>query len=43
MGEPFEWDIQLSNKGKKQLGWASKSGKHINVSLKGTSLIKDCQ
>lgn len=34
-GEPFEWDVQLSEKGKKQLGWASRDGDHINVSLKG--------
>jgi len=35
LGEPFEWDVQLSSKGKSMLGWLSKSGKHINVSLKG--------
>ncbi|MGE3318598.1 MAG: polymorphic toxin type 17 domain-containing protein [Candidatus Berkiella sp.] len=34
-GEPFEWDIQLSEVGKKQLGWASRDQKHLNVSLKG--------
>ncbi len=33
--EPFEWDVQLSNQGKEQLGWASRNGSHINVSLKG--------
>jgi filamentous hemagglutinin len=33
--QPFEWDIQLSNLGKKQLGWASRDGTHINVSLDG--------
>lgn len=33
--EPFEWDIQLSELGKKQLGWASRDKKHLNVSLKG--------
>ena len=35
INEPFEWDVRLSNQGKEQLGWASKSGNHINVSLKG--------
>jgi len=34
-GQPFEWDVQLSRKGKEQLGWASKSGNHINISLDG--------
>ena len=34
-GETIEWDVQLSRQGKQQLGWASKSGKYINVSLKG--------
>ena len=34
-GEKFEWDVQLSKKGRLQLGWASRDGKHINVSLKG--------
>jgi len=34
-GETFEWDVQLSEKGKLQLGWASRDGKHLNVSLKG--------
>jgi filamentous hemagglutinin len=34
-GQPFEWDVQLSSKGKAQLGWASSSGSHINVSLDG--------
>lgn len=41
-GEPFEWDVQLSQKGKQQLGHLSRDvghlsrdGKHINVSLKG--------
>ena len=33
--EPFEWNVQLSNIGKDQLGWASRDGSHINVSLKG--------
>ncbi len=35
MDEPFEWDVQLSNQGRTQLGWASKNGNYINVSLKG--------
>jgi preprotein translocase subunit SecA len=34
-GEPFEWDVQLSETGKAQLGHLSRDGKHINVSLKG--------
>jgi hypothetical protein len=34
-GERFEWDVQLSSRGKAMLGWLSKSGKHLNVSLKG--------
>ncbi len=34
-GELFEWDVQLSDKGKNDFGWASRDGKHINVSLKG--------
>lgn len=35
LGEAFEWDVQLSELGKLQLGWLSRDGKHINVSLKG--------
>lgn len=35
LGESFEWDVQLSDLGKKQLGWASRDGNHLNVSLKG--------
>lgn len=34
-GQEFEWDVQLSELGSKQLGWASRDGKHINVSLDG--------
>ncbi len=34
-GEFFEWDVQLSDLGRKKLGWASRDGKHLNVSLKG--------
>jgi len=33
--QPFEWDVQLSSLGKAKLGWASRDGKHINVSLDG--------
>jgi len=33
--KPFEWDIQLSNIGRNQLGWASRDKKHLTVSLKG--------
>jgi len=33
--EPAEWDVQLSQTGKSQLGWASREGRHLNVSLKG--------
>ena len=35
IGEAFEWDVQLSKQGKKMLGWLSRDGKHLNVSLKG--------
>ena len=28
-----EWDFQLSKLGTKSLGWASRDGKHLNVSL----------
>ena len=34
-GQEFEWDVQLSKLGNKQLGWASRDGKHLNVSLDG--------
>ena len=34
-GEAFEWDVQLSKRGKQMLGWLSRDGKHLNVSLKG--------
>jgi hypothetical protein len=34
-GQAFEWDVQLSPQGKSQLGWASRDGKHLNVSLDG--------
>ena len=31
----FHWDVQLSPIGQQQLGWASRTGKHINVSQDG--------
>jgi hypothetical protein len=34
-GESFEWDVQLSNLGKVKLGWLSRDGSHVNVSLRG--------
>ncbi|MBB71513.1 MAG: hypothetical protein CMF50_03865 [Legionellales bacterium] len=34
-GQAFEWDVQLSDLGRKQLGWASRDTLHINVSLDG--------
>ena len=34
-GQAFEWDVQLSNAGRLQLGWASRDGSHINISLDG--------
>lgn len=34
-GQPFEWDVNLSNTGKAQLEWASRDGSHLNVSLDG--------
>ena len=35
LGEAFEWDVQLSKRGQNMLGWLSRDGSHINVSLKG--------
>ena len=35
IGEPFEWDVQLSKTGKNKLGWLSRDSSHLNVSLKG--------
>lgn len=35
VGQPFEWDVQLSRLGKKQLGWASRDESHLNISLDG--------
>ena len=34
-GQTFEWDVQLSRKGKSNLDWLSRDGEHINVSLDG--------
>ncbi len=31
--QAFEWDVQLSPKGKTQLGWATIDGSHLNISL----------
>ncbi|MBM3242546.1 hypothetical protein FJZ31_40315 [Candidatus Poribacteria bacterium] len=31
----FHWDVQLSPVGQQQLGWASRTGKYINVSQDG--------
>ncbi len=35
LGQPFEWDVQLSRTGQAQLGWASRDGRYLNVSLDG--------
>lgn len=34
-GEPFEWDVQLSRRGRGQIGWLSRDGSHVNVSPRG--------
>ncbi|MGB5980999.1 MAG: polymorphic toxin type 17 domain-containing protein, partial [Nonlabens sp.] len=34
-GQDFEWDVQLSKKGKEQLGHLSSDGEHLNISLDG--------
>lgn len=34
-GQSFEWDVQLSPLGKKQLGWATRDERHLNISLDG--------
>jgi len=34
-GQAFEWDVQLSPMGKAQLGWATRDGSHLNISLDG--------
>ena len=33
--QKFDWDVQLSKLRVKQLGWASRGGKYLNVSLDG--------
>jgi hypothetical protein len=35
VGQEFEWDVQLSRQGKSQLGWATRDGSHLNISLDG--------
>jgi hypothetical protein len=35
LGQPFEWDVQLSQRGLAQLGWATKGHQYLNVSLNG--------
>lgn len=35
LDQSFEWDVQLSKTGKSQLGWASRDGTHLNISLDG--------
>ncbi|MCB2178221.1 MAG: hypothetical protein KQH57_20625 [Actinomycetales bacterium] len=34
-GQPFEWDVQLSERGRSSIGWLSRDGSHVNVSLDG--------
>jgi len=34
-GQHFEWDVQLSDRGRSMLGHLSRDGKHLNVSLDG--------
>jgi RHS repeat-associated protein len=34
-GDAFVWDVQLSSRGRAQLGWLSRDGNHVNVSLGG--------
>jgi hypothetical protein len=34
-GQAFEWDVQLSPKGREQIGWTTRDGSHANVSLDG--------
>ncbi|MCC2314244.1 hypothetical protein LJN51_08495 [Cellulomonas sp. zg-B12] len=34
-GEPFEWDVQLSDRGRAMIGWLSRDRSHVNVSLGG--------
>jgi len=33
--QAFEWDVQLSNTGRQQIGWTTRDGSHANVSLDG--------
>ena len=35
VGQPFEWDVQLSRIGKNKMGWLSRDGSHLNISLEG--------
>jgi filamentous hemagglutinin len=35
LGQAFEWDVQLSRLGQKQLGWATRDKSHLNISLDG--------
>lgn len=34
-GQNHEWDVQLSDRGVKQLGWMTRDNTHLNVSLDG--------
>jgi hypothetical protein len=34
-GQAFEWDVQLSDSGRAMIGWMSRDGAHVNVSLDG--------
>ena len=34
-GQNIEWDVQLSRTGNSRLGWASRDGSHLNISLDG--------
>lgn len=33
--DAFEWDVQLSDRGRASIGWLSRDGSHVNVSLDG--------
>lgn len=35
VGQAYEWDVQLSRTGNAQIGWLSRDGRHVNVSLGG--------
>lgn len=39
-GQAFEWDVQLSKTGKSKLGWVTRDGSHVNVSLDGRITYK---